>query len=69
MYHEWNNEIIIVLVNPNSPPKIRGTKQQYVTGETVNATCLSAPSRPAAILKWWINEKAVSKDISLTYTV
>lgn len=55
------NNASFILVNPSYPPQIRGTKQQYLGGETVNATCISAPSRPEAMLKWWINEKEVRK--------
>ncbi|KFM80441.1 hypothetical protein X975_03332, partial [Stegodyphus mimosarum] len=51
-----------IYVNPSSPPVIRGTKQHYVSGETVNVSCISSPSRPAAFLKWWINDREARKD-------
>ncbi|KAG8186080.1 hypothetical protein JTE90_027074 [Oedothorax gibbosus] len=44
-----------IYVNPSSKPFITGTKSYYAPGDIVNVTCMSAPSRPAAILKWWIN--------------
>ncbi|XP_015905257.1 synaptogenesis protein syg-2 [Parasteatoda tepidariorum] len=44
-----------IYVNPSSKPIIKGTKPYYAPGDLVNVTCVSAPSRPAAILKWWIN--------------
>ncbi|XP_055952969.1 synaptogenesis protein syg-2-like [Argiope bruennichi] len=51
-----------IYVNPSSKPVILGTKPYYAPGDIVNVTCVSAPSRPAAILKWWINgEEARTK--------
>ncbi|GFW83653.1 uncharacterized protein TNCV_2205011 [Trichonephila clavipes] len=44
-----------IYVNPSTKPQILGTKPHYGIGETVNLTCKSAPSRPAAFLKWLIN--------------
>ncbi|XP_054707914.1 uncharacterized protein LOC129217610 [Uloborus diversus] len=46
-----------IYVNPTSPPVIRSRKQHFFSGEMVNVSCVSAPSRPAAILKWWINDR------------
>ncbi|KAG8187092.1 hypothetical protein JTE90_023934 [Oedothorax gibbosus] len=46
-----------IYVNPTSKPVIRGVKPQYFRGEVVNISCISAPSRPKAILKWWINDQ------------
>ncbi|XP_054717512.1 uncharacterized protein LOC129226908 [Uloborus diversus] len=44
-----------IYVNPSSKPRIFGKKGYYSPGNLVNVTCVSAPSRPAAFLKWWIN--------------
>ncbi|CAL1265652.1 unnamed protein product [Larinioides sclopetarius] len=44
-----------IYVNPSTKPQILGTKPHYGIGETVNLKCQSAPSRPAAVLKWLIN--------------
>ncbi|GIY77305.1 hypothetical protein CEXT_391551, partial [Caerostris extrusa] len=43
----------------SSKPMILGTKAYYAPGDLVNVTCMSAPSRPADILKWWINGEEV----------
>ncbi|XP_022248835.1 uncharacterized protein LOC106465265 [Limulus polyphemus] len=46
-----------VYVLPKGGPRIIGTKFQYQIGDEVNITCHAAPSKPAAILKWHINEE------------
>ncbi|KFM75578.1 hypothetical protein X975_20379, partial [Stegodyphus mimosarum] len=51
-----------IYVNPSTRPIIKGTKNYYAPGELVNVTCISAPSRPAAFLKWWINGLEASMD-------
>ncbi|GFQ87212.1 c2-set_2 domain-containing protein [Trichonephila clavata] len=51
-----------IYVNPSSAPAIVGVKNQYVIGETVNVTCISAPSRPQAFLKWWINDQEATNE-------
>ncbi|GFS79642.1 c2-set_2 domain-containing protein [Nephila pilipes] len=51
-----------IYVNPSSAPAIVGVKNQYIIGETVNVTCISAPSRPQAFLKWWINDQEATNE-------
>ncbi|XP_022255644.1 uncharacterized protein LOC106471324, partial [Limulus polyphemus] len=42
---------------PKGGPKIQGTKAQYSPGDEVNVTCTAAPSKPVAIIKWYINDE------------
>ncbi|KFM69186.1 hypothetical protein X975_26567, partial [Stegodyphus mimosarum] len=51
-----------IYVNPSTKPQIAGNKPHYGIGELVNVTCISAPSRPAAVLKWFINGLEASND-------
>lgn len=51
-----------IYVNPAHRPQISGTKPYYSAGERVDVACTSAPSRPAAFLKWWINGQEASPD-------
>ncbi|KAG8201569.1 hypothetical protein JTE90_011240 [Oedothorax gibbosus] len=44
-----------IYVNPSTKPQILGTKPHYDISDIVNLTCKSAPSRPAAFLKWLVN--------------
>lgn len=48
---------LTVYVLPQEGPLISGTLPQYVTGNVVNTTCISGPSKPTASLKWYINGK------------
>ena len=44
---------------PDDGPEIRGGQPRYNIGDTVNVTCISRNSLPAAKLSWYINgEKA-----------
>ena len=45
---------------PEEKPTIFGTQHEYKIGDTARLTCVSAPSRPPAILSWYINDKMVS---------
>ncbi|XP_076310457.1 uncharacterized protein LOC143225262 [Tachypleus tridentatus] len=46
-----------VLVLPTEGPKITGGLAKYNIGDTVLVNCTSAKSKPAAILRWYINGK------------
>ncbi|XP_022253780.1 cell adhesion molecule 4-like [Limulus polyphemus] len=46
-----------VLVLPTEGPKITGGRAKYNIGDTVMLNCTSAKSKPAAILRWYINGK------------
>lgn len=44
-----------VVVLPDEGPRITGGKARYQVGEVVRMNCTSAPSKPAALLTWFIN--------------
>ncbi|UYV77372.1 hypothetical protein LAZ67_15000731 [Cordylochernes scorpioides] len=44
-------------VLPRHGPHLEGLKQRYLPGEEFNATCWSSPSKPAATLRWYINDQ------------
>ena len=44
-----------VYVLPTEGPRITGSQTQYKIGDTVNINCTSAKSKPAAALRWYIN--------------
>ncbi|GFY57274.1 ig-like domain-containing protein [Trichonephila inaurata madagascariensis] len=46
-----------VFVIPQEDPEIEGSQSRYEVGDYVNVTCKSGPSKPAAVLKWYINGK------------
>lgn len=48
-----------VPVLPDKGPKIQNLQAAYKIGDTINATCLSGPSRPAPIVTWHLNGKKV----------
>lgn len=46
---------------PEEQPNIEGdVADHYRVGDMVNLNCTAAPSIPAAILVWYINDKEVS---------
>ena len=51
-----------VIVLPNSQPRISGAKHTYHVGERVSVNCTSDRSKPAASLRWYINDMEVSKN-------
>ncbi|XP_012144886.1 cell adhesion molecule 2-like isoform X2 [Megachile rotundata] len=44
-----------VVVLPDEGPRITGGRSRYKEGELVRMNCTSAPSKPAALLTWFIN--------------
>ncbi|XP_076366993.1 uncharacterized protein LOC143255358 isoform X2 [Tachypleus tridentatus] len=46
---------------PKEDPVMRGIRDSYSSGDVVDVTCAAAPSKPAAILKWYINGKETPK--------
>ncbi|XP_059482460.1 V-set and immunoglobulin domain-containing protein 1-like isoform X2 [Neocloeon triangulifer] len=44
-----------VMALPKDPPKITGLRQKYNEGDPINLNCTSAPSKPLAVLYWFIN--------------
>ncbi|KAK1118175.1 hypothetical protein K0M31_015222 [Melipona bicolor] len=47
-----------VVVLPDEGPRITGGRSRYQVGEVVRMNCTSAPSKPAALLTWFINGDA-----------
>ncbi|XP_076179788.1 cell adhesion molecule 2-like isoform X2 [Ptiloglossa arizonensis] len=45
-----------VVVLPDEGPRITGGRPRYQVGEVVRMNCTSAPSNPAALLTWFIND-------------
>ncbi|OQR70894.1 hypothetical protein BIW11_01607, partial [Tropilaelaps mercedesae] len=49
-------------------PMIQGLSTSYHVGDVVNATCYSRPSRPRAMLRWYINNLAPSGLHQITHS-
>ncbi|XP_076310321.1 uncharacterized protein LOC143225204 [Tachypleus tridentatus] len=47
---------------PKEDPVMDGIEDGYSPGDVVNVTCVAAPSKPAAVLKWFINDKEAPKN-------
>lgn len=58
---------IKVYVLPQEGPQIQGSQPRYEAGDIVNFTCRSSPSKPAAILKWYINGSEATRDLLISY--
>ncbi|XP_074600429.1 uncharacterized protein LOC141854575 [Brevipalpus obovatus] len=56
-----------VYVLPQEGPQITGSKTKYGQGDTANLTCISAKSKPAATLKWLINDKEAPDEFQTKY--
>ncbi|XP_076323665.1 uncharacterized protein LOC143232306 [Tachypleus tridentatus] len=50
-----------VYVLPEGKPRIDGIDGMYEIGDYVNLTCVSKPSKPAAVLSWTINSQQVDE--------
>ncbi|XP_022244949.1 cell adhesion molecule 1-like [Limulus polyphemus] len=48
-----------VTVFPTEGPIINGARPEYIVGDTVNINCTSAKSKPAAKIRWYINDEIV----------
>ena len=44
---------------PENNPDISGIHSKYLVGDVIQVNCTSAPSWPAASLKWYINGEPV----------
>ncbi|GIY55788.1 uncharacterized protein CDAR_459451 [Caerostris darwini] len=53
-----------VFVLPSEGPTLTGGNQEYRIGDTVVVNCTSAKSKPAATLRWYINDELVSQENS-----
>ncbi|XP_013776703.2 uncharacterized protein LOC106461429 [Limulus polyphemus] len=47
---------------PKEDPVMEGIQDSYSPGDVVDVTCVAAPSKPAAVLKWFINDKETPKN-------
>ncbi|XP_067143376.1 uncharacterized protein [Centruroides vittatus] len=56
-----------IYVLPEHGPKIVGTRTHYEVGQEVNANCSSAASKPAAVLRWYLNDKQVPDRLLIKY--
>ncbi|XP_076323751.1 uncharacterized protein LOC143232336 [Tachypleus tridentatus] len=50
-----------VYVLPEGKPTIDGIDRMYEIGDHINLTCISRPSKPAAVLSWTINGRPVDE--------
>ncbi|CAL1280667.1 unnamed protein product [Larinioides sclopetarius] len=57
-----------VMVLPTEGPKIMGGQIQYNVGDTVAVNCTSAKSKPAATLRWFINDNPVGPEYETEYS-
>ncbi|XP_037087423.1 uncharacterized protein LOC119107934 [Pollicipes pollicipes] len=56
-----------VVAVPTEGPQISGDREMYRIGEPVHVNCTSAKSRPAASLKWYINNVQADPDLVRKY--
>ncbi|KAK2727280.1 cytotoxic and regulatory T-cell molecule-like isoform X2 [Artemia franciscana] len=59
--------VIEVVVLPQGKPSITGGQSKYQVGDYVDINCTSAPSKPPAILNWYINGKQAPKKVLKQY--
>uniref|UniRef100_A0A2L2YLG2 Ig-like domain-containing protein n=1 Tax=Parasteatoda tepidariorum TaxID=114398 RepID=A0A2L2YLG2_PARTP len=50
-----------VYVLPSEGPTLTGGNQEYRIGDTVIVNCTSAKSKPAATLRWYINDELIAR--------
>lgn len=57
-----------VFVLPSEGPTLTGGNQEYHIGDTVAVNCTSAKSKPAATLRWYINDELVGPEYETEYS-
>ena len=57
----------LLSVLPTEGPRITGSKAKYQVGDDVKINCTSALSKPAANLKWYINDQQAPSHYEKTY--
>ncbi|GFS97621.1 uncharacterized protein NPIL_546102 [Nephila pilipes] len=55
-------------VLPSEGPTLTGGNQEYRIGDTVVVNCTSAKSKPAATLRWYINDELVGPEYETEYS-
>ncbi|UYV82704.1 hypothetical protein LAZ67_22000629 [Cordylochernes scorpioides] len=59
---------VSVAVLPTEGPKITGGRTEYHIGDTVSVNCTSAKSKPAASLKWFVNDELAGPGYETEYS-
>ncbi|XP_035212985.1 uncharacterized protein LOC118186918 [Stegodyphus dumicola] len=57
-----------VFVLPTEGPKITGGLSKYRVGDTVSVNCTSAKSKPAATLRWYINDELAKPEYEMEHS-
>lgn len=57
-----------VFVLPTDGPKITGGQSKYRIGDTVSVNCTSSKSKPAATLRWYINDEQATPENELEHS-
>ncbi|CAL1264484.1 unnamed protein product [Larinioides sclopetarius] len=57
-----------VFVLPTEGPTITGGRSKYRIGDTVHVNCTSSKSKPAATLRWYINDELATSDSELEHS-
>ncbi|XP_035221866.1 cell adhesion molecule 3-like isoform X3 [Stegodyphus dumicola] len=57
-----------VMVLPTEGPKITGGQNRYNVGDVVAINCTSAKSKPAATLRWYINDHLVGPEFQTEHS-
>lgn len=57
-----------VFVLPTEGPKITGGLSKYRIGDTVSVNCTSSKSKPAATLRWYINDEIAKPDYEMVHS-
>uniref|UniRef100_A0A2L2YQC1 Ig-like domain-containing protein n=1 Tax=Parasteatoda tepidariorum TaxID=114398 RepID=A0A2L2YQC1_PARTP len=57
-----------VFVLPTEGPSITGGRSKYRLGDTVSVNCTSSKSKPAATLRWYINDELATPDNELEHS-
>ncbi|XP_037791766.1 uncharacterized protein LOC119587087 [Penaeus monodon] len=52
---------------PEHDPHISGMRTKYHVGDLVQVNCTSSPSKPAAALMWYINDKQADSGFLVDY--